>query len=93
MAEHSQNITRELGLQARTGVHVGEVEARGSDIGGIAVHLAARVMGHAGSDQVVVSSTAVDSALGSGFSFSPLGSHPLKGIDGEWNLFALPPRH
>ncbi len=87
-----QNIARELGLQARTGLHVGEVEVRGSDIGGIAVHLAARVMDQAGPDEVVVSSTAVDSSLGSGFSFNPLGSRPLKGIGGEWDLFALAPR-
>ena len=87
-----QNIARELGLQARTGLHVGEVEVRGSDIGGIAVHLAARVMDQAGPDEVVVSSTAVNSSLGNGFSFNPLGSHPLKGIGGEWDLFALPAR-
>lgn len=56
------NIARELGLQARTGLHVGEVEIRGKDIGGIAVHLAARVMSQAGPDEVVASSAAVDSS-------------------------------
>lgn len=88
-ASDLHDIARELGLQARTGVHVGEVEVRGSDIGGIAVHLAARVMDQAGPDEIVVSSTAVDSSLGSGFGFDPRGPHPLKGIDGEWDLYAL----
>ena len=91
-AHDLQNIARELDLRARTGVHVGEVEVRGSDIGGIAVHLAARVMDQAGPDEIVVSSTVVDSSLGSGFSFDPLGSQPLKGIGDGWELFALAPR-
>lgn len=88
-ANDLQNIARELGLQARTGLHAGEVEVRGTDIGGIAVHLAARVMDHAGPDEIVVSSTVVDSSLGSAFSFVPLGSKALKGLDGEWELFAI----
>ncbi len=91
-AHDLQNIARELDLRARTGLHVGEVEVRGSDIGGIAVHLAARVMDQAGPDEVVVSSTAVESSLGSAFSFVPRGSTALKGIGDEWELFTLASR-
>ena len=68
-ASDSRGIARELGLRARAGVHVGEIEVRGPDIGGIAVHFASRVMDQVGLDQIFVSSTVADASLGSGFDF------------------------
>ncbi|MEM7285780.1 MAG: adenylate/guanylate cyclase domain-containing protein [Actinomycetota bacterium] len=88
-ASDLRGITRELGLLGRTGLHVGEVELRGTDIGGIAVHLASRVMDQAADDSIAVSSTVVAASMGNGFGFDPLGSRTLKGIDGEWDLFVL----
>jgi class 3 adenylate cyclase len=70
-------------------VHTGEIELTGSDIGGIAVHIAARVIAAAGRSEVLVSSTVKDLAAGSGISFSDCGSHVLKGVPGEWRLFAV----
>ena len=81
--------TADLGLTGRGGVHVGEVERRGDDIGGIAVHLAARVMGEAGPGEIVVSSTVAQTSTGSRFSFRELGERQLKGIDQPWLLYAL----
>ena len=79
----------ELGLVARTGVHVGEVEIRGDDVGGIAVHLASRVMDAARPQEILVTPTVVQSSLGAGQAFVPRGRHELKGIDGIWDLSAL----
>jgi len=78
-----------LGLRVRGGVHCGEVEIRGDDVGGIAVHTAARVAGLAGAGEVLVSSTVRDLVAGSGLEFDDRGSHLLKGVPGEWRLFAL----
>jgi class 3 adenylate cyclase len=69
-------------------VHTGEIELAGSDIGGIAVHIAARVIAAAGRSEVLVSSTVKDLAAGSGIGFSDCGSRVLKGVPGEWRLFA-----
>lgn len=80
--------TEEIGLQARAGVHTGEVELSGSDIRGIAVHLAARVMASAAPGEVRVSSTVRDLVAGSGIEFEDLGQHRLKGIPDTWRLFA-----
>jgi len=66
-----------------------EVEQRGDDIGGIAVHLAARVMEIAGPGEVVVSSTVKDLVAGSGLTFTERGVHALRGVPGEWRLFAV----
>jgi class 3 adenylate cyclase/predicted esterase len=77
-----------LGLAIRAGVHTGEVERRGDDIGGLGVHLAARIMAAAVPGEVWVSSTVPGLAAGSGIRFEDRGSRPLKGIDGEQQLLA-----
>jgi hypothetical protein len=83
--------TQDLGLDARTGIHVGEVEHRDDDIGGIAVHLAARVMGQAQPGEIIVTSTVVESSTGGTHRFSERGKRTLKGIDRPWQLFAVDP--
>jgi class 3 adenylate cyclase len=80
---------RPLGLQVRTGLHTGECELIGGDIGGIAVHIAARVEATAGPDEVMVSSTVKDLVAGSGLQFVDRGAYTLKGVPGEWRLFAV----
>jgi class 3 adenylate cyclase len=77
-----------IGLDIRTGIHTGEVEHRGDDIGGLAVHLGARIMAAAGPGEILVSRTVKDLVMGSGIAFEDRGTRPLKGIDGEWQLFA-----
>jgi class 3 adenylate cyclase len=79
---------RSLGVEVRIGLHCGEVELIEDDIGGIAVHIAARVGALAGAGEVLVSSTVKDLVAGSGIAFQDRGSHALKGIDDEWRLFA-----
>jgi class 3 adenylate cyclase len=78
-----------LGLQLRTGLHTGECELVGEKVGGIAVHTGARVGALAGPGEVLVSSTVKDLVAGSGIQFSDRGTHPLKGVPGEWRLFAV----
>jgi class 3 adenylate cyclase len=78
-----------LGLEVRAGLHTGEVEIRGDDIGGIAVHIGARVSALAGPNDVLVSSTLRDLVIGSGLEFDDRGAHQLKGVPGEWRLFAV----
>jgi class 3 adenylate cyclase/pimeloyl-ACP methyl ester carboxylesterase len=78
-----------LGLTTRLGLHAGEVEVRGDDISGIAVHLAQRVESHARPGEVLVSRTVVDLVAGSGITFEDAGDHELKGIDGIWRLFSV----
>jgi class 3 adenylate cyclase len=80
--------TRRLGLPVRAGLHTGEIELRGDDIGGIAVHAAARVMAQAGPDEVLVSRVVTDLVAGAGLKFSERGTHELKGLSGEWDIFA-----
>jgi len=77
------------GMNARAGVHVGEIELRGEDIAGIAVHVAARVMAEANSDEVLVSRTVRDLTAGSGLEFTDRGTHTLKGVAEDWQLYAL----
>ncbi len=77
-----------LGIDIRAGLHTGEVELRGTDIGGIAVHMAARVAALAASGEVLVSRTVVDLVAGSGLVFEHRGEHALKGVPGSWPLFA-----
>jgi pimeloyl-ACP methyl ester carboxylesterase len=79
----------QLGIELRSGVHCGQVELLGDDIGGIAVHIAARVMDAAEPGRTLVSSTIRDVLLGSGLVFAPAGTHDLKGVPGEWTLFEL----
>lgn len=78
---------RGLGVEVRSGLHTGEVEIRGEDVGGIAVNLAARVMTEAGPGEVIVSSTVKDLVVGSGIEFDDRGTHELKGVPGEWRLY------
>jgi len=73
----------------RAGLHTGECEIRGDDIGGIAVHIGARVSALAGPNDVLVSSTLRDLVIGSGLAFEERGAHQLKGVPGEWRLFAV----
>jgi pimeloyl-ACP methyl ester carboxylesterase len=80
---------RALGLQIRFGLHTGELELAGSDVRGIAVHTGARVAGMAGSGEVLVSSTVKDLVAGSGLEFADRGTHELKGVPGEWRLYAV----
>lgn len=77
-----------LGLQVRAGLHTGECEIMGDKVAGIAVNIGARVAALAAAGEVLVSSTVKDLVAGSGLSFSERGSHSLKGIAGEWRLFA-----
>jgi len=86
-----RSTTRDLGMEARTGIHVGEVEQRGADIGGIAVNLAARVMGEAGPGDIVVTSTVEQAGFGGRFEFVDLGTRSLKGIDRPWRLYTIDP--
>lgn len=76
-------------LEIRAGLHTGEIELMGEDVGGIAVHLAARVMGEAAPGEVLVSSTVKDLVAGSGIEFEDRGTPDLKGVPGEWRLFAV----
>ncbi len=80
---------RELGMDLRAGLHVGEIEVLPDDIAGIAVHLGARVSALAGAGEILVSSTVKDLVVGSGLAFDERGTHELKGIPGEWRLFAV----
>jgi class 3 adenylate cyclase len=85
----TRDEVRELGLEIRAGVHVGEIEVLPDDIAGLAVHLGARVSALAGPGEVLVSSTVKDLVVGSGIGFDDRGSHVLKGVPGEWRLFAV----
>lgn len=80
---------RLLGIEVRVGVHAGEVEARGEDIAGMAVHIAARVAGQAGASEVLVSSTVREIVTGSRRTFTERGEHALKGVPGTWRLWAV----
>ena len=78
----------EIGLEVRAGLHTGEIELRGDDIAGLAVHIGARISALAGAGEVLVSSTVKDLVAGSGISFEDRGSQVLKGVPGEWHVFA-----
>ena len=80
---------RELGLEGRSGVHTGKCEKVGEKLAGIALHIGARVAASADAGEVLVSSTVKDLVAGSGLEFDDRGEHALKGIPGEWRLFAL----
>jgi adenylate cyclase len=82
-------VVAKLGVSVRTGLHTGEAEAAGQKIGGIAVHIASRVMSAAGPGEVLVSGTLRELVAGSGLDFSDRGLHELKGVPGEWHLWAL----
>ena len=74
-------------IEIRAGLHTGEVELRGEDVGGIAAHVAARVMHSAGPGEVLVSQTVKDLTIGSGIDYEDRGTHELKGVPGEWRLY------
>ncbi|MDP7738089.1 adenylate/guanylate cyclase domain-containing protein [Mycobacterium paragordonae] len=84
-----RDAVQALGIEVRAGLHTGECEIRGADIGGIAVHIGARVSALAGPNEVLVSSTLRDLVIGSGLEFADRGVHQLKGVPGEWRLFAV----
>jgi class 3 adenylate cyclase len=84
-----RDAVQALGIQVRAGLHTGECEVRGDDIGGIAVHIGARVSALAGKNEVLVSSTLRDLVIGSGLAFEDRGVHELKGVPGEWHLSAV----
>ena len=83
-----RDAVQSLGIEVRAGLHTGECEIRGEDIGGIAVQIGARVSALAGPNDVLVSSTLRDLVIGSGLEFEDRGMYELKGVPGEWRLFA-----
>ena len=87
-----RDAVQALGIEVRAGLHTGECEVRGDDIGGIAVHIGARVSALAGPNEVLVSSTLRDLVIGSGLEFDDRGAHALKGVPGDWHLFAVASR-
>jgi class 3 adenylate cyclase len=88
-AESISDRVRPLGIEVRAGVHCGECELRGGDLAGMAVHIGARVGACAGPGEVLVSSTVKELVAGSGLAFEDRGTHELKGVPGEWRLYAL----
>jgi len=85
------DATRALGITVRAGLHTGECEVRGEDLGGLAFHIAARVAALAGPGEVKVSGTIKDLVVGSGIEFDDRGEHDLKGVPGTWHLFTVKP--
>jgi class 3 adenylate cyclase len=79
---------QQLGIKIRAGLHTGEIQVMGPKISGIALHIAARVVATAKPSEVLVSSTVKDLVAGSGIRFADRGTHVLKGVSGEWHLFA-----
>jgi class 3 adenylate cyclase/pimeloyl-ACP methyl ester carboxylesterase len=88
-ADDIVEAVRVLGIEVRVGIHAGEVEVRGGDVAGMAVHIGARVAGLAGPSEVLVSSTVRDIVTGSRRRFADRGEHQLKGVPGQWRLYAL----
>jgi class 3 adenylate cyclase/pimeloyl-ACP methyl ester carboxylesterase len=84
-----RDAVQALGIQVRAGLHTGECEVRGDDIGGIGVHIGARVSALAAPNDVLVSSTLRDLVIGSGLEFEDRGTQQLKGVPGEWRVFAV----
>ena len=78
-----------LGIQVRAGLHTGELEVMDDDLGGLAVHIAARVLDRASPSEVLVSGTVKDLVVGSGIGFEDRGEHELRGVPGEWRLYAV----
>lgn len=88
-AEALRSAVDALDLELRCGVHTGECELMGDDLGGIGVHIAARIMANAAPGEIIVSSTVRDLVVGSGLGFDDRGTHALKGVPGEWQLLAV----
>jgi class 3 adenylate cyclase len=87
-AQEIVGTVRPLGIEVRAGLHTGEIELAGSDVRGMAVHIGARVAALAGPGEVLVSSTVRDLVAGSGIDFEERGAVQLKGVPGEWRLYA-----
>jgi class 3 adenylate cyclase len=85
MVEAAKNF----GVEIRAGLHAGEIELRGDDIGGLAVHIASRVSALAGPSEVLTTGTVRDLVVGSGIVFDDRGRHNLKGVPDEWQLLAV----
>jgi len=83
-----RDAVRQLGIEIRAGLHTGEIELAGDKIRGIAVHIGARIAATGKAGEVLVSRTVKDLTAGSGIQLSERGSHALKGVPGEWDLFA-----
>jgi len=81
------DATRALGIELRMGLHTGECEVRGNDLGGLAVHIAARIGSLVSPNEVLVSRTVKDLVVGSGIEFQDRGKHELRGVPGSWRLF------
>jgi class 3 adenylate cyclase len=81
--------THGIGVRVRAGVHSGEFEVIGDHLGGIGVHIGARIGGLAGPDEVLVSQSVKDAVIGSGITFDDRGTHELKGVPGQWQLYAV----
>ncbi len=88
-ADAITEATGSLGIELRVGLHTGECEVRGDDLGGLAVHIAARVGSLATPGEIMVSGTVKDLVVGSGIEFDDRGEHELKGVPGTWKLFAV----
>ena len=88
-AEAISAAVHSIGLKVRAGVHSGEFEVLGQHLGGIAVHIGARISALAGPDEVLVSQTVRDAVIGSGITFDDRGAHQLKGAPGQWRLYAV----
>ena len=84
-----EDSVRALGLEVRAGIHTGEIELRGTNVGGIAVHIGARIAALAGPSEILVSRTVKDLVVGSGLTFTDRGTHALKGVPEEWQLYAV----
>jgi class 3 adenylate cyclase len=80
---------RKIGIDIRVGLHTGECERRGEDVGGIAVHIGARVAALAAPGEILVSGTVKDLVIGSGIDFEDRGTENLRGVPGEWRLYAV----
>jgi class 3 adenylate cyclase/pimeloyl-ACP methyl ester carboxylesterase len=83
-----RSAAKDIGLPVRAGLHTGEIELRGSDVGGVAVHAAARVMNQSQPGEVLVSRVVTDLVAGTGLRFEDRGAHELKGLPGRWELYA-----
>ena len=90
-AEALRDDAEKLGIEIRIGIHTGECELMDADVGGIAVHIAARILGHAGGGEIVVSRTVRDLVVGSGIGFDDRGTVELRGVPGSWELLAVNP--
>jgi class 3 adenylate cyclase len=88
-ADEIVDAVRALGIEVRVGIHAGEVEVRGADVAGMAVHIGARVAALAGTSEVLVSSTVRDIVTGSRYRFAERGEYELKGVPDQWRLYAL----